>query len=97
MAEALTVFRDTAIEIEENNLREIAMTRRRLVDSPKGTGTGFVWNETGHIVTNFHVIEGGNNFEVGAIEGDYVSEGPPPLKDDGESGSSSSGAGPEFL
>ena len=27
---------------------------------PRGTGTGFVWDEQGHIVTNFHVIQGGS-------------------------------------
>ncbi|MBP6764190.1 MAG: trypsin-like peptidase domain-containing protein [Rubrivivax sp.] len=25
---------------------------------PRGTGTGFVWDDKGHIVTNFHVIQG---------------------------------------
>ena len=25
---------------------------------PQGTGTGFVWDTQGHIVTNFHVIQG---------------------------------------
>ena len=25
---------------------------------PRGTGTGFVWDDSGHIVTNFHVIQG---------------------------------------
>src|SRR5262249_55859715 len=25
---------------------------------PKGTGSGFVWDKAGHIVTNYHVIEG---------------------------------------
>ena len=25
-------------------------------DLPKGVGSGFVWDENGHIVTNFHVI-----------------------------------------
>ena len=24
---------------------------------PQGTGTGFVWDDRGHIVTNFHVIQ----------------------------------------
>ncbi|HEV2009027.1 MAG TPA: trypsin-like peptidase domain-containing protein, partial [Burkholderiales bacterium] len=27
---------------------------------PKGTGTGFIWDDQGHIVTNFHVIQGGS-------------------------------------
>jgi len=31
---------------------------------PRGTGTGFVWDDTGHIVTNFHVIQGGNGAKV---------------------------------
>jgi S1-C subfamily serine protease len=31
---------------------------------PRGTGTGFVWDERGHIVTNFHVIQGGNAASV---------------------------------
>ena len=31
---------------------------------PRGTGTGFVWDERGHIVTNFHVIQGANAARV---------------------------------
>jgi S1-C subfamily serine protease len=31
---------------------------------PRGTGTGFVWDEGGHIVTNFHVIQGGTSLRV---------------------------------
>ncbi len=31
---------------------------------PRGTGTGFVWDERGHIVTNFHVIQGGSAARV---------------------------------
>ena len=31
---------------------------------PRGTGTGFVWDDSGHIVTNFHVIQGGSGAKV---------------------------------
>lgn len=31
---------------------------------PRGTGTGFLWDERGHIVTNFHVIQGGTGARV---------------------------------
>jgi S1-C subfamily serine protease len=31
---------------------------------PRGTGTGFVWDERGHVVTNFHVIQGANAARV---------------------------------
>ncbi len=31
---------------------------------PRGTGSGFVWDNAGHIVTNFHVIQGANGARV---------------------------------
>jgi S1-C subfamily serine protease len=31
---------------------------------PKGTGSGFVWDDEGHIITNFHVIEDANTARV---------------------------------
>ena len=31
---------------------------------PKGSGSGFVWDQNGHIVTNFHVIEGADQARV---------------------------------
>jgi len=35
-----------------------------LVTIPRGSGTGFVWNRDGYIVTNFHVIEGAQEVVV---------------------------------
>jgi S1-C subfamily serine protease len=29
-----------------------------VVEVPAGSGTGFIWDELGHVVTNFHVIKG---------------------------------------
>jgi len=31
---------------------------------PRGTGTGFVWDDAGHIVTNYHVLQGGSGAKV---------------------------------
>jgi S1-C subfamily serine protease len=31
---------------------------------PRGTGSGFLWDDRGHVVTNFHVIQGGQAAEV---------------------------------
>ena len=33
-------------------------------EAAQGSGSGFIWDEQGHVVTNFHVIQGGNRFEV---------------------------------
>jgi PAS domain S-box-containing protein len=41
MAEALAVFRDTAVEIDEKNLREVAAARQRLVDAIESSSEGF--------------------------------------------------------
>ena len=43
MAEALTVFRDTAVEVEEKNLREIEQAQRRLLDAIENTSEGFAF------------------------------------------------------
>ena len=43
MAEALVVFRDTAIEVEESNLREIEIARRRLMDAIENISEGFAF------------------------------------------------------
>lgn len=34
------------------------------IEVPAGTGTGFVWDEAGHIVTNFHVVQNSKNAVV---------------------------------
>jgi len=31
---------------------------------PQGTGSGFVWDREGHIVTNYHVVRGGDAFLI---------------------------------
>src|SRR5215213_9439191 len=34
------------------------------VQSGQGTGSGFVYDKAGHIVTNDHVVEGSSSFQV---------------------------------
>jgi S1-C subfamily serine protease len=34
------------------------------VEMPQGSGTGFIWDDQGHIVTNYHVVHGGNSLVV---------------------------------
>jgi S1-C subfamily serine protease len=55
------------------NVTNIAVRRDRwswdVAQIPQGTGTGFVWDAHGHIVTNFHVIERANQVQVTLIDG----------------------------
>jgi S1-C subfamily serine protease len=45
----------------------VAITHNLNMDEhaiPQGTGSGYVWDRQGHIVTNFHVVQGGHAFLV---------------------------------
>ena len=35
-----------------------------VMELPQGTGSGFIWDEHGHVVTNFHVIQGADSARV---------------------------------
>ncbi len=37
---------------------------RNVSEIPRGSGSGFIWDEQGHIVTNFHVIQGADKATV---------------------------------
>ncbi len=40
-----------------------------VTEIPRGTGSGFVWDEQGHIVTNFHVVDGADTARVTFSDG----------------------------
>ena len=37
---------------------------RNVFSVPRGTGSGFIWDDAGHVVTNFHVIQGASEATV---------------------------------
>ena len=43
--------------------------RLNVMEIPRGTGSGFVWDRTGNIVTNFHVIADADRAEVTLADG----------------------------
>jgi len=38
-------------------VRQIDYWTRNVFEVPRGTGSGFLWDDQGHVVTNFHVIQ----------------------------------------
>jgi S1-C subfamily serine protease len=40
------------------------MWTRDVTEVPQGTGSGFIWDDAGHIVTNFHVVRGASAAKV---------------------------------
>ena len=47
---------------------------RNLLNIPRGTGSGFVWDAQGHVVTNNHVVQGASEARVRLNDGrDYAA------------------------
>jgi S1-C subfamily serine protease len=69
----------TTIELFESSKNSVVYisTLRRVMDPwtrnvfsiPRGTGSGFIWDEAGHVVTNFHVVEGASGATVKLADG----------------------------
>ena len=67
----ITVFReaaDSVVFITSVALRRDLFTLD-VLQVPQGSGSGFVWDRKGHIVTNFHVISEGDRFRVTLADG----------------------------
>ncbi len=61
----IKVFKEASASVVY--VTNVAITQSPYMDEqaiPQGTGSGFVWDGLGHIVTNFHVVQGGNAFLV---------------------------------
>ncbi|MBL8482711.1 MAG: serine protease, partial [Rhodocyclaceae bacterium] len=47
---------------------------RNVFSAPKGTGSGFIWDAQGHVVTNYHVIAGASEARIRLADGrDYAA------------------------
>ena len=49
--------------ITTSQLRQDFWTRN-VMEIPQGSGSGFVWDREGHIITNYHVIQGADKAQV---------------------------------
>jgi len=72
----------STIQLFENSRDSVVYitTRQQVMDFwtrnvftvPRGTGSGFIWDDAGHVVTNYHVLEGASEAWVKLADGrDY--------------------------
>ena len=54
--------------------RQVDFWTRNVFEVPQGTGSGFVWDESGHIVTNYHVVQGAASAKVTLGETEYDAD-----------------------
>ncbi|MCX7865342.1 MAG: trypsin-like peptidase domain-containing protein [Novosphingobium sp.] len=63
--------RDSVVFISTAELVADLWTRN-VFEVPRGTGSGFIWDDAGHVVTNYHVIAGASQARVRLADGrDY--------------------------
>ncbi len=61
----VNVFRETSPSVVYINTRsKFTDFSYKIFEAKSGTGSGFVWDAEGHIVTNYHVVEDASSYEV---------------------------------
>ena len=65
-ARGAVVFITTRAEVRDFWTRDVFSV-------PRGTGSGFLWDERGHVITNFHVVEGASEALVRLADGRDLS------------------------
>ena len=61
----IAVFREATPSVVF--VTNVALAQNQYMDEfaiPQGAGSGFIWDKQGHVVTNFHVVQGGDAFLV---------------------------------
>ncbi len=49
--------------------RVVDVWTRNALQVPRGTGSGFIWDEAGHVITNNHVLQGASGAQVRLADG----------------------------
>jgi S1-C subfamily serine protease len=86
-ANTTEIFRKASpavVYVTKTELRRRSMFSLDVLEIPSGSGSGFIWDRNGLVVTNFHVIAGANGLRVTLHDGtEYEAEliGVAPEKD----------------
>ncbi len=62
----INLFEEAAPSVVYITTSQVTRSRfnTNINEMPQGSGSGFIWDDQGHIVTNYHVIEGSNRVSV---------------------------------
>ena len=84
----VTEFLDSeqnTIEVFQKNVSAVVHIIKLQKGEPVGSGSGFIWDSEGHIITNFHVVKEGDEFIISfynnEVEYSAVVQGSVPEKD----------------
>lgn len=63
----ISVFQNTVqsvVNVSNIRLARMSFFDMRSIEVPRGAGSGFVWDNQGHIVTNYHVVMDGDSYMI---------------------------------
>jgi S1-C subfamily serine protease len=62
----IALFKDVSRSVAfiTTQVEQVDFWTRSVSEVPSGQGSGFVWDQQGHVVTNFHVVQGGQTAKV---------------------------------
>jgi S1-C subfamily serine protease len=52
-------------------VQQVDFWTRNVFEVPSGTGSGFLWDDHGHVVTNYHVVQGADSAQVTLAGAEY--------------------------
>ncbi len=62
----IELFKDAqrSVAFITTQVEQVDFWTRNVFEVPQGTGSGFVWDDLGHVVTNFHVVQDSDSQKV---------------------------------
>jgi S1-C subfamily serine protease len=62
----IEVFKEASRSVAyiTTQVQQVDFWTRNVFEVPQGTGSGFVWDDQGHVVTNFHVVQDADSAKV---------------------------------
>src|SRR6266704_833569 len=69
----IELFRTASVSVVyiTTQAHRIHFWTRNIFEVPQGTGSGFLWDDRGHVVTNFHVLQGAAAAKITLADQEY--------------------------
>jgi S1-C subfamily serine protease len=69
----IDLFKDASRSVAfiTTQVAQVDYWTRNVFEVPAGSGSGFVWDDRGHVVTNFHVVQDADSAKVTIGDGEY--------------------------
>jgi S1-C subfamily serine protease len=69
----IAVFKDASRSVAfiTTRVEQVDFWTRNVLEVPTGSGSGFVWDDAGHVVTNFHVVQDADSAKVTIGDGEF--------------------------